>query len=525
VAKSELADYVRQDELIVTAEAVFDQVTQLAVVRHFGQRLGMESFRTFFDAVKAGAKAEDLNKIYSVLQGEYAGLSAARSKEAKAEELQRYESEHIADCVLISSEDNFYGVNSTGKLAKFVQWVYVPAVKNAGDEGQEAKNTSFGKLIARAVRTHAAFEQELQTLREETLLKYNTILDNNRQGLAALSTSLQKRLESWAHPNVKIDMAWLTDPGKSVQVNQPVAGIKTGDGDFLGNLTRMGHGLQRSYLLALLQELASSDAPDAPTLILGCEEPELYQHPPQARHLADVFTQLAAGDNQVLVTTHSPLFVNGDGVENVRLVRTTTGDAGSSVSSVKFGDLCVSIREAMGEDPARKLEGLVAKIHQALQPHIAEMFFSRIPILVEGLEDASYITAALHLTGKWLEFRRLGCHLVPVNGKDKLIQPVAIAQQLRVPIFVVFDADGNTERPEHRVKHEKDNKALMKLLGVPGNAFPDADYLGGHCAIWKTNLTLVVEGDFGDSCSTYKEKAKPRVADTSNNERSACWQF
>jgi len=49
----------------------------------------------------------------------------------------------------------------------------------------------------------------------------------------------------------------------------------------------MGHGLQRSYLLALLQELAGSEAPNAPTLILGCEEPELYQHPPQARHLAD----------------------------------------------------------------------------------------------------------------------------------------------------------------------------------------------------------------------------------------------
>ena len=80
MAKSELADYVRQDELIVTAEAVFDQVTQLAVVRHFGQRLGMESFRTFFDAVKSVAQAEDLNKIYSFLQGESAGLSAARSK-------------------------------------------------------------------------------------------------------------------------------------------------------------------------------------------------------------------------------------------------------------------------------------------------------------------------------------------------------------------------------------------------------------------------------------------------------------
>lgn len=113
----------------------------------------------------------------------------------------------------------------------------------------------------------------------------------------------------------------ISDPNKSVQVVQPVAGIKTGDGDFIGSLSRMGHGLQRSYLLALLHELASSDAEEAPTLILACEEPELYQHPPQARHLADVFVRLAEGNNQVLVTTHSPLFVSGDGFEDVRLVR------------------------------------------------------------------------------------------------------------------------------------------------------------------------------------------------------------
>lgn len=67
-------------------------------------------------------------------------------------------------------------------------------------------------------------------------------------------------------------MAWQSDPNKSVSIQQPLAGIKTGEGDFIGSLSRMGHGLQRSYLLALLQELANSEAPDAPTLILGCEE-------------------------------------------------------------------------------------------------------------------------------------------------------------------------------------------------------------------------------------------------------------
>lgn len=221
----------------------------------------------------------------------------------------------------------------------------------------------------------------------------------------------------------------------------------------------MGHGLQRSYLLALLQELASSDAPNAPTLILACKEPELYQHPPQARHLADVFVQIAQGNNQVLVTTHSPLFVSGDGIENVRLVRTLAKNSGSLISSLTFESLCARIRTALGEDASRKLEGLIAKIHQALRPHVAEMFFTRLPILVEGLEDASYITTSMHLSGQWTEFRRLGCHIIPVNGKDKLIQTLAIANELGIPVFVAFDADDDTPTEDHRIKHERQRRA------------------------------------------------------------------
>jgi hypothetical protein len=104
------------------------------------------------------------------------------------------------------SEDNFYGINSTGKLGPFVQWVYVPAVKDAGQEGQEAKNTAFGKLIARTVRSLTNFDDELNSLKQETLTKYKELLDKNRAGLDAISESLQKRLESWAHPNVRIGM-------------------------------------------------------------------------------------------------------------------------------------------------------------------------------------------------------------------------------------------------------------------------------------------------------------------------------
>lgn len=518
-AKQDLSDYVRQNELVVTAEATFDENTGLGHVRHYGQRRGIADFRPFFEAVKASAKADELNAIYAGLQKSYTDLPAAKSKDAKADALRQYDADHPDKCTLIPSDDNFYGINSTGKLSPFIQWVYVPAVKDAGQEGQEAKNTAFGKLIARTVRSRTNFDEELNLLKQDTLTKYKELLEKNRAGLDAISESLQKRLESWAHPNVRIGMQWLSDPSKSVQVAQPVAGIKTGDGDFLGSLARMGHGLQRSYLLALLQELASSDAPNAPTLILACEEPELYQHPPQARHLADVFSKLATGNNQVLVTTHSPLFVSGDGFENVRLVRTPTKTNGSSVSSLTFSTLCAKIRAALGQDPSRKLEGLVAKVHQALRPHVAEMFFARVPILVEGLEDASYITTHLHLCDQWSEFRRLGCHIIPVNGKDKLIQPLAIAKELGIPVFVAFDADGDTTRQDHRTKHERDNQALISLLEITGSPFPAADIVGDDHAIWTTNLTKTVEDDFGTKCGSYKDAARLHYAQEGGLEK------
>lgn len=495
-AVEELSDYVRQNELVVTAEAAFDPTTGFGSVKHYGQRLGIDEFRVFFESHKSKAKAEDLNTIYSGLQQQFADLPNARSKDDKADALRVYEAERPDRCALIPSEDVFYGINSTGKLSKFVTWVYVPAVKDAGEEVQEAKNTALGKLIERTVRTRVNFDEEITALRDETHAKYQELLERNRVGLTEISESLQRRLGDWAHPDVHLGMEWLSDPKKSITIQQPVAGIKTGEGDFIGSLARMGHGLQRSYLLALLQELANSDAPNAPTLILGCEEPELYQHPPQARHLADVFVDLAEGNNQIIVTTHSPVFVHGDGFEDIRLTRKINNANGSKVRNVEFQKLCDRIRVARGENPNDRITGLIAKIHQALQPNIAEMFFARTPILVEGLEDVAYITTYLYLSGQWSDFRRLGCHLVPVGGKSYLIQPLAISIELGLPVFVIFDADRNTNRNN---EHERDNRALHNLLGLNYEPFPQDHVFANNHTIWSTNMTEVVKGDFGEN--------------------------
>ncbi len=161
-AEAELSDYVRQGELVVTAEAVFDEPAGFGQVKYFGQRLGMKKFRQFFDADKAGKRATELTDIYKALRTTFTDLpTPPRSKDDKADALREYESAHPDKCILIPSEDNFYGVNSTGKLARFIQWIYVPAVKDATEEGREGRDTAFGKLIARTVRSRTNFSEEL----------------------------------------------------------------------------------------------------------------------------------------------------------------------------------------------------------------------------------------------------------------------------------------------------------------------------------------------------------------------------
>lgn len=517
-AQSELKDYLQQTELTVIAEAIFDTTAGYGTIHYFGQRLGKQEFLKFFYAEKAGAKAMELTEIYVDLRKQFADLPAANSKDDKKEALRTYENEHPDSCKLITWEDNFYGNNCSGKLGPYIQWVYIPAVKDACIEGQEGKNTALGKLIARTVRTKINFDAQIEAIKNETLTKYSELLTNNQESLIEISQTLQRRLADWAHPDVRLEMVWIPDPNKSVIVQPPVAGISTGEGDFIGALARMGNGLQRSYLLALLQELAGSDLPEAPTMILACEEPELYQHPPQIRHLADILSNISEGNNQIIITTHSPQFVNGEGFENTRIVHRLKG--GAYVRGLTYESLCNRIRVALGEKSSTQTTGLLAKINQALQPNIAEMFFTPVPILVEGLEDVSYITTQMHLSGLWQEFRRLGCYLVPANNKDRLIKPIAILKELGLPFYIIFDADGDTKKPEHRKMHEINNRALLSLLGVKSDPFPIETITGKNFTIWASNLTEIIRKDFGADYSRVVETVRKNYGQESGLEKN-----
>ena len=509
-AQSDFAHYFRQGKLVVSAEAKFDPAVGGAEVKQFGERLGMLAFAPFFKARDEGGAAAELKNIYSNLRSQFPDLPNETVKQKMADALNAYESAHGDKWTPLQSEAQFYGCSrGENRLRKYVQWVYVPAVKDATTEQSENRDTFLGDLLARTVRAKLNFEPGIRTIREQAQRNYEKLLHENESELQQISRSLAQRMAEWAHPDASLRLEWQQEMEKAIRVDQPYARVVAGELGFEGELARFGHGFQRCYLLALLQELAVGDAPDAPCLLLGCEEPELYQHPPQARHLAGVLRKLSCGNSQVLLCTHSPLFVWGERFENVRMVRRDSGTKASVVSQVDYVQIAKAVADATGE-PLKQPSGTLAKVHQALQPALNEMFFTSRLILVEGLEDLAYITVYLNLMGKWDEYRRHGCHLVPTNGKSEMIPSLVIAQHMKIPVFVVFDADTDKQTDNaKRARHIRDNSALLRLCGVATpDPTPSQTYWGKNVVMWPTEIGEVVKSELGvDNWVSYGVKA------------------
>lgn len=194
-AESEFSHYARAGTLIITAKAVFDKIANHAPVLHFGARMAMAEFAPFFEAESRGEKVGVLNPLFDELRSKFPELEKGTSKEAKIVALRNFEAERPELCVSIPSADQFYGVSKgANKLEKFIQWVYVPAVKDAIDEQSEQKNGALGKLLARAVRAKTNFQADIESIKSKAQEDYQKLLDDNKPALRDISRSLNDKL-------------------------------------------------------------------------------------------------------------------------------------------------------------------------------------------------------------------------------------------------------------------------------------------------------------------------------------------
>lgn len=250
------------------------------------------------------------------------------------------------------------------------------------------------------------------------------------------------------------DVKDIFSAGVSLSVNDGV------DTDVLAK----GHGLQRCIVFTLLQtfilnernQLIAAGAgalPSPDPIILLVEEPELYIHPQLSKLFFDVMASFADTD-QVIYTTHSPLFVDAYEAELVSIVSKPDPATGTLIRSC-------DVTAFDGLDDRKLFQGFTK-----LNPSMNELFFAKRVLLVEGPEDSIAIAATLKALGRIatrpeeLEWSVIAC-----GGKASIPFFQRVLNAFAIPYAVLHDMDITAVMPANdKVTHERQNNTIASLI-------------------------------------------------------------
>lgn len=200
-------------------------------------------------------------------------------------------------------------------------------------------------------------------------------------------------------------------------------------------------GTGQSQVLALAFAYAYAKAyGQSEGMILVIDEPEANLHPLAQQWLAGRLNQLAVPGLQVIVTTHSPHFVDLGRPENLVLVSKTEGLATRAVQ--RTAEELRKILVAGGADPDRTQADTIGPFYAAgATTEIVSGLFARRCVLVEGRTEALALPEFFRARG--LDVLREGIALVPVEGIGNIAKWFRLYTALGIECFCIFDTDSD----------------------------------------------------------------------------------
>ena len=539
----------------LTVERVTRYLDGRTVTSYHGASLRCEAFDAVRAELNSPGRAKQAKEAYNTLRTypQFADLPGWTNLQAGKDGIRDWEVAHPEMCSRGRDEGQFFGFKEVGQgyLGRFTRFLFIPAVRDAADDAAEGKGSVLTSLMDMVVRSRLASNAELKALEEETQRKYDAIVDPTKTPeLRGLATDLSSTLHTFV-PEAAVELKWL--PAERVSLGLPRADVRLIEDQYETAVHRTGHGLQRAFILTMLQHLTraqatpaaddqnqdsegttpaievatvSSATPDAgpvadvpevlPDLVLAIEEPELYQHPNRQRHFSRILFQLSRGvtpgvakRTQVLYATHSSLFVDIDRFDQIRLLcKESNGPQKPKATRVVYTTLAAVAKFVWQGDgatgPVYTSEYLSQRLASLMTARINEGFFAKAVVLVEGDDDVAAITGVSSARG--IDLEALGIAVIPVGGKRNLDRPAIIFREFGIPTYLVWDGDADKatitgycaecQKPLDGKHEPAENRRLLRILGVGDEDWPCA-VTPQYCC-FKRDLEKTMKQEIGE---------------------------
>lgn len=197
----------------------------------------------------------------------------------------------------------------------------------------------------------------------------------------------------------------------------------------------LGTGQQQILALSFAHAYAKSFLGQG--LIFILDEPEAHLHPLAQKWLAKKMFKMAEDGLQIILTTHSPYFVDLNYIEGINLIRkdeeTTFNINHNATSLFKY---CIN----KGSNAQKtKKETIIPFYANNSTSHILSGFFANKIILVEGPTEELALPVYFERLG--FDPTEFGIEIIGVGGKGNLAKWWRLFTLYQIPTFICFDND------------------------------------------------------------------------------------
>lgn len=221
----------------------------------------------------------------------------------------------------------------------------------------------------------------------------------------------------------------------------------------------LGTGQQQILALSFAHAYAKSFLGQG--LIFILDEPESHLHPLAQKWLAKQMFKMAEDGLQLIITTHSPYFIDLEYLDNIYLVRKDEQTYVKNVTARKLAEFC----RATGVP--RALEGTIVPFYAAhSMPQILNGFFANRILLVEGLTEE--LALPIYFAQVGLDILKEGIAIISVGGKGNLAKWWRFFSAFEIPTFICFDNDARSDQGGTR------RRDALRAIGIPANIVEEA---------------------------------------------------
>lgn len=323
--------------------------------------------------------------------------------------------------------------------------VYIPAVKDLGDDLKTKESASFGKLLnilldvieddlTDASETFENLRKKLNRI----VAQDGTIVDERMDRVKQIETTIQTNLqETFRNVTVELEI-----PPPEIKTILSSATIVADDG-VRGPVDNKGDGFKRAITFSILRSYvqlsqdktwrkASEDTkPTREKFLFLFEEPELYLHP-HAQNILFNALSLISERHQVVVTTHSPFFFSPD--ETTTFVKMKK-DRNAALSKPIGQCFAIDLTDVSEKDRFQIISFESSNL----------AFFSNRIVLVEGDSELIVLPHIARLLDPRWDFKTTSTNLIKISGKGSFRRYTEFFGRFGVEVAIIADLDALLE--------------------------------------------------------------------------------